>query len=244
MGDQRIEEINNHIKAARLLSQVMTLAFNFIQENKQSISEYQVQQFLVQRFRESGLVSDASPPIVAFGPNTRHVHYFPEKDSRRLQENDLILIDIWAKLPGQNPYADITWMGYFGGNLDPEIKSKVEFVFGARNKATEYLEESLRKGQIPTGDEIDQIVRDYFGEHKEHFRHTLGHSLGFDSPHGKLGRLGPGNLDPLFISVGYTIEPGLYFDLFGARSEIDFYIDQEKKLRITTPAQKKLVFIR
>jgi len=237
------QELDRHIEAAQLLDRIMTDAFKYISENKESATEFEVQQFIIQRFDEAGLVSDAEPPIVAFGPNTRHIHYFPEKESRTLQKGDLILIDIWAKLSGENPYADITCMGYFGDSIPSEINEIVELVFGARDRAIKFLKDNLKKKTIPTGGRTDWAARDYFGDHKERFGHTLGHSLGFDSPHGKLGRLGPGVEEILRKNVGYTIEPGLYFDLFGARSEIDFYIDEDEKLIITTRVQKKLVII-
>ncbi|MFA6963351.1 MAG: M24 family metallopeptidase [Patescibacteria group bacterium] len=237
-------EFESHQKAAKALDMIMAEAFDFIQENENSVSEYDVQQNIMKGFRRAGLVSDNEPPIVAFGPNTRHVHYFPGQDSRVLQENDLIMIDIWASFPGQNPYADITWMGYRGTEIDPEIKLKTDLVFEARDQAIKYLKSSLDKNIIPTGEEIDRVARDYFGEYEANFFHTLGHSLGFDSPHGRHGRLGAGNIDPLLQNVGYTIEPGLYFDLFGARSEIDFIITEKKKMIITTKVQSKIVVIK
>ncbi len=238
------EELESHLKAAKALDQVMANAFNYIKKNKNSVSEYDVQQTILKGCKRAGLISDDQPPIVAFGPNTRHIHYFPDKDSRKLQENDLIMIDIWAKLPGQFPYADITWMGYFGDKIDPEIKSKVDLVFGARDEAVKYLRSLLGKDVIPTGERIDEVARQYFGVCQERFGHSLGHSLGFDSPHGKLGRLGRGNDQTLELNVGYTIEPGLYFDLFGIRSEIDFVISENKKAIITTKVQRDLVLIK
>lgn len=41
----------------------------------------------------------------------------------------------------------------------------------------------------------------------------------------------------------FTIEPGIYLKNFGVRSEIDAYIDCNKKLIITTEAQKGIVII-
>lgn len=233
-----------HRKAAKILDQIMASSFEFIKKaHRRSVTEYQVQQFIVRSFAKAGLVSDDQPPIVAFGPNTRHIHYFPDKDSRILQEGDLIMIDIWAKFPDKNPYADITWMGYCGAEIAPEIKLTADLVFGARNQAIKYLKSSLKNGVIPTGEELDLTAREFFGIQKEQFGHSLGHSLGVDSPHGKLGRLGRGNREPLLQNVGYTIEPGLYFDLFGARSEIDFIITDQNKVIITSSLQKKIICI-
>ena len=57
-------------------------------------------------------------------------------------------------------------------------------------------------------------------------------------------RIYPKNHRPIKINIGYTIEPGVYLaGKFGARSEINFYIDKNWQLVITTPVQKKLDLI-
>ncbi|MEK6887140.1 MAG: M24 family metallopeptidase, partial [Nanoarchaeota archaeon] len=52
------------------------------------------------------------------------------------------------------------------------------------------------------------------------------------------------NKTPLKINMLYTIEPGIYFkNKYGIRSEIDFYINNKRKVIITTKVQKKLIII-
>lgn len=104
----------------------------------------------------------------------------------------------------------------------------------------------MQKKNIPTGKEIDKQVRDYLHKHKlaDKFLHGTGHSLGFTYAHGNKTRISPRGKQRLPINVGYTIEPGVYLkNKFGVRSEIDFYIDNNYNLVITSAVQKKIIKI-
>ena len=118
------EQITAHKTAAGLLVKIKDLTFDYIKKNT-AISEYEVQQFILNKFREFNLVSDKDPPIVAFNENSAFPHYCPKQSSKILTEDSLILIDLWAKLKnGKNPFADITWVAYHG-----KIPEKVQYVF-------------------------------------------------------------------------------------------------------------------
>ncbi len=96
------------------------------------------------------------------------------------------------------------------------------------------------------GKEIDAVVRNYLHQHghAERFLHGTGHSLGFVSPHGRRVRINRRGKKPIPINIGYTIEPGIYFKgKFGMRSEINFYIDNNFKIIITTKVQKNIIKI-
>jgi len=74
------------------------------------------------------------------------------------------------------------------------------------------------------------------------FLHSLGHGLGMASPHWRGGNFRRTNSNQIFKNVGYTIEPGIYLKgKFGARSEMDFYIDKNMKVVLSGPIQKKLI---
>ena len=201
-------------------------------------------------FKLHGLKMDDHRPIVAFGKNTCHVHYFPEeKKSRKLKPGTLILLDIWARLNvSKAPYADFTWMFYYGDDEpDPAYKETIKLVRTARDKALSYIQKSLDKGEFPVGADCDHVARQYLYEKNvsDYFLHTLGHSLGTKSPHGVYGGLRPRTQSKLVPMLGYTVEPGLYFrGKYGCRSEIDFYINKKKKVVVTLPLQKKIEVIR
>lgn len=238
-------QISQHKQAGRLLDKIIVDVANFIGKNSDT-TDVAVRQFIRKQYQKYNLKSDREKSICAFGKNTSFVHFFADKPDR-LRENSLILIDIWARLnePGA-PFADITWMVYLGKNMPAEYEEIFQIVAGARDEAVKFLKKNLQKKIIPTGKEVDLIVKKYLDKHGhlDKFLHGTGHSLGFKSAHGNRTHINRKGRQALPLNVGYTIEPGVYFkNKFGVRSEIDFYIDENYKLTITTKVQKKIIKI-
>lgn len=237
------QQIVDHTKAAKLLGIIKDEFCSHIRRNP-SISERDGLDFIKKAYKRQGLVNDNKKEfgIVAFGKNTKEVHYFPKAKGAKLKPNTLILVDIWARLDKKNaPYADMTWMFYFGNLIPKDIQKKWKVLAKARDTAIEYV----RKHKLPRGLDIDRAAHDVIGKagYGNAIKHTVGHSLGFDSPHGKLPGINWKEYSPLLHSVGYTIEPGMYFDNFGIRTEIDFYISKGGKIIITTPVQMNIDII-
>ena len=236
------EDINNHISCCSVLDRIKTETFDFISKNKNT-TERDVQLFILDKFKEHNLKT-TSRPIVAFNSSGEDFHYSPKKNSRKLETNTLIMIDIWARFnKKRQPYSDITWMGYTGV-LSKEQSLVCNLVFLARDGCVNYLKKQLAKGRIPKGKELDSVTRKIIADkgYGKYFLHSTGHSIGYSSPHGIYGALRRTNNKPLFVNLGYTIEPGIYLKgKFGVRSEIDFYITKDLKLVLTTPVQKEVV---
>jgi Xaa-Pro dipeptidase len=239
------EDITNHVICCDVLDKIKTDTFDYISKDK-NVTERDVQLFILDKFKEHDLKTTLRP-IVAFNASAADMHYAPKKNSRKLEKNTLIMIDIWARFnKGRQPYSDITWMGYTG-EVSREQSDVCNLVFAARDGCVDYLKKKLAIGVIPTGKELDAVTRKIIADkgYGKYFLHSTGHSIGFNSPHGIYGALRRTNDKPLFVNLGYTIEPGIYLKgKFGARSEIDFYITKDLKLVITTPVQKNLVKIR
>lgn len=237
--------IANHLKAAKKLDLIMSSVFKYIKNNPKT-DEYQVQQLILKEFKKHGVKMDNFTPIVAFRENTSHVHYHPSQYCKKLKPNSLILIDIWGRLnQPQSPYADITWMAYYGKKVPKELSQAFELVIRARDESINFVKQALKKQKLPTGHDIDAVGRniiDHPGKTRR-FLHGTGHELGFASPHG-LGRsISPRNKYSIKRSMGYTIEPGLYVkNKFGMRSEMNFYILGNKFIP-TTKIQKKLILL-
>ena len=242
-------QIGQHSQAAYKLDEIMQAAFRFIRHNREEINEFAVKKFIKIRLKANNLISEKDNPIVAFGSNTSFIHYFARSKSiRQLQENDLALIDLWARQKeARAPYADITWMGFCGDQIPPDYQQKFKILIEARDLAVLHIRRSLEKGNIPIAGEIDLVVREHFGQYglQKNFLHTTGHPLGITSAHGQRGGgIWLENKKPLASNLPYTIEPGIYFkNCFGLRSEIDFYIDDNHELIITSEPQKKLIQI-
>lgn len=239
------KQIKQHKQAANALNKIIYEVAKFIKNNSDT-TDVAVRQFIAKQYKIHHLVSDKHKSIVSFSKDTSNVHFYAEKP-RKIKKGDLIMIDIWAKLNERGaPFADITWMMHYGRKLSKRYIDAFRIVAAARDKAIKYLQNSLKKKTVPTGKEVDAAARIYLEKcgYGDNFLHNTGHSLGLVGPHGRRTRISKKGRQPLPLNIGYTIEPGIYFkNKFGVRSEIDFYIDENYKLIITTICQKQIIKI-
>jgi len=238
------KQIQQHYKAANILYAIIRKTIEFIKKKKH-VDEHEVQSFILEQMNSFDITMDGDKPIVAFGPNTSIVHYFPEKkSSKKLRNNTLILLDIWGRLKkSRAPYADMTMMFYVGKEIPRQYNQYFEYVCKTRDSIVKEIESSIKKGFYSIGKEMDSLARTILDKNKlaQYFLHGLGHSLGTTQPHGIYAGLRRKSKKRLVNSLGYTIEPGLYIKgKFGVRSEIDFYIDKKRHVITTTPVQKKI----
>jgi len=236
-------EIKNHLKVNQILNKIKDDAFKLI-SNNHSITEYEVQRFIIKEYKKHNLKQSKDPPIVAFNQNSSGPHYYPKKKSKKLKPGTLIMIDIWARLNQKHsPFGDITWMGYYG-KVPKEIKNIFNAVKKSRDYSINYIKKELKR-RIPSGKEVNEKSKEIIikAGYEKNIRHSVGHSIGVStSPHGIYGHISRRNKNPLKINMLYTIEPGIYFkNRFGVRSEIDFYINNRRKVIITTKVQKRLI---
>jgi Xaa-Pro dipeptidase len=240
------KQIAQHKKAAEILEKIKDSVLEKIKNNS-SVNEKEVQDFILEKFNEFGIINEVDKPIIAFAKNTSFVHYFSNENSKVLSEGDLILIDIFGRLNEDGaPYADITWMAYKGENMPKKFADFFDCIKSARDGAIQFIQEKLKTKILPSGKEIHSFVCKFFEDKNvlENFKHGTGHSLGFNNPHGEKSHINLEEESPLLKNLGYTIEPGLYFEGdFGIRSEIDFFIDDNFNFILTTPLQKKITFI-
>jgi Xaa-Pro aminopeptidase len=241
------KQIEDHRTAARSLVKIKDLTFEYIRKND-DVTEYDVQQFIIKKFDEFGIHSDKYPPIVSFGTDTSIPEFYPKKDSKRLEKGNLIMIDLWAKLNNKDaPFADITWLAYQGKKIPTKIQKVFNTAITARDDALEYIRKELHDGNIPTGIDVDKIVRDVIIDagFEKNILHETGHSIGIIEDHGpKPDWIYWENFSRLNKNLAYTIEPGIYLkDEFGVRVEMDFYISDGNKLIITTELQKKIIIV-
>ncbi len=237
-----------HMEAAKKLSTIKDEAFQLIQEkvrSKEKITEYDVQQFILKRFREENLKT-IYEPVVAINENSGDPHYMPTKETNKpIKENYSVLIDLWAKEDNEKAiFADITWVAYIGKKI-PEVYEKVfNIVAGARDAAVEFIKQNLNEKKVIEGWQVDDIARGYIKNcgYGEFFTHRTGHSLDQDE-HGSgvnIDNFETKDTRKILPGIGFTIEPGVYLKDFGIRSEIDVYISEEDAI-ITTPIQRSII---
>ena len=253
------KKLQQHAGAAKLLGIIKDEFRWHIQKNTR-MSEKDGIDFIRKAYKKHGLVNDNRKKfaIVAFGKNTKEVHYFPKGKGATLKPNTLILLDIWARLNKKDaPYADMTWMFYYCPKVEDrklkvekqklqEINEKWKVLVEARSAALKKLRDLLKRGKFPRGIDVDRVAHDIIGKagYGSAIKHTIGHSLGFKHPHGKLPGINWREYSPLLKNVGYTIEPGMYFENYGMRTEMDFYISKKNEIIVTTPIQKNITIIK
>ena len=245
------ESIKNHKLANKKLNLIRDRAIKFIRKNINKVSEQDVCNFILSEFKRENMITDDLPShFVVVNEHTDDTHWDydePIKNPKIIKNNNLIMIDIWAKLKGKSsPFADITWMFYSGKRIPKEIEETLKKVIAARVVALNFIKKELKNKRFPVTNEIDKAVRDYFSKFKlgKFFTHKTGHSLGYKSCQGKYFKLSKTDKNKIKPNIPFTIEPGLYFKgNFGIRSEIDCCITKDYKLVITSSIQKKIIKI-
>jgi len=280
------DQLAGHGRAADKLGQIVNQAFHMIGARLFEISnllppslgkegdsgfehgkgnpptEYEIAEFIRQRFKEEGLEA-ADGPIVSVNAHCSDPHYEPAAEgSSVIQPGDWVLIDLWAReayspavILAENEvgtvntsvYADITWTAYVGDQVPDQHQRVFDIVLGARDAALTFLEDSFQRGEIVQGWEADAVARSFIEErgYGEYFTHRLGHSISYEV-HGEAV-----NLDSfetydtrrIIPGIGFSIEPGIYLPEFGVRSEIDAFMSVTGPF-VSSPVQREVVLIR
>jgi len=241
------EALATHRAASERLYRVKDRAFDLVRHritSGQAVTEFEVQQAMVGWFGEEGLVSDAAP-CVAAQENAGNPHYQPVSPGRTIRPNEIVLLDLWGKLPEPGAvFADITWVGFTAAAV-PEAYAKV---FAAardgRDAAVNLVQTRVGAGQDIRGYEVDRATRDVIERagYGAQFIHRTGHSLG-EEVHGNGVHMDDYETHDdrrLIPGTGFTIEPGIYSDAFGVRTEINMFIG-DRDAEVTGPMQTEIV---
>jgi Xaa-Pro dipeptidase len=253
------EQLETHLEAGRKVDRIRGEAFQHVREAlraNRNITEWDVQQFILKRFGEEGLVTDHGPDVAVNG-NASNPHYEPKREMcSEIRKGDVLLMDMWAKLDHNHSrgnaagsasvYYDITWVGYCG----PEAPSEVENVFGvvreARDRAVRFVQEGVRARKKLYGFEVDDAARSFVKEKgfDEYFFHRTGHSIGSDV-HGagaNMDNLETHDAREIIPRTCFSVEPGIYLPEFGIRLELNVYVG-EGEARVTGEVQDKIILL-
>ena len=240
--------VDSHRAASERLYSIKDRTFDTIAEQVRRGSrptEYDIQQLMAGWFAEHGLTSDAAP-VVAVNANAGDPHYQPPaRGSAPIGPDDLVLVDLWGKLerPGA-VYADITWVAFTGASVPDEPAAAFAAIAGARDAAVDLVVTAARRRADIRGWEVDRAARAVLQEagYGSRILHRTGHSLG-ESVHGNGAHLDDYETHDdrrLLPGSGFTIEPGLYFETFGVRTEINMVFGDGDAV-VTGPVQKEIV---
>ncbi len=240
--------IESHERAAALLYKIVKETWNFITlkfKTESTLSEYDVLSFILDKFDTYSLVYHHAP-IVAFGKNAGNPHYsVPKEGSAIAEKGDIIQLDIFAKeafcqddkgsISSEAAiYADISWVGIYDTTVPLEYENTFKVLTTSRDVVYKTLNERANEGTLleVTGSELDAAVREILlsNNFEKAIKHRTGH--GIDTVcHGSGVNLDsvefPDNRTLLNGSC-FSVEPGVYFENFGMRTEIDIYIHNNK----------------
>jgi Xaa-Pro aminopeptidase len=241
-------QLASHQAASASLYRIKDRAFQTVAaalRAGRAMNEYELQQQMVGWFEDEGLVSD-SAPVVAVGGNAGDPHYLPRaQGSRAIVADQVLLLDLWGKKadPGA-VFADITWVGVTGSRVPDETARAFAAVAAARDAAVRLVENAARDGRELRGWEVDREARQVLEErgYADRILHRTGHSLG-ENVHGNGVHLDDYETHDdrrLLPGTGFTVEPGLYFETFGVRTEINVFRDDREAI-VTGPRQHEVV---
>ena len=241
-------QLESHGVASEALYRIKDRAFEEVSrlmKKGSSATEYDVQQLMARWFEEEGLISD-SAPVVAMGHNAGNPHYLPTAErSKPVGSDEVLLLDLWGKRkePGA-VFADITWVGFTGSRVPDVLARAFGAAAGARDAAVTLVQDAAAAGRDLRGWEVDRAARTVLQDagFGPHILHRTGHSLG-ESVHGNGVHMDDYETHDdrrILPGTGFTIEPGLYFDTFGVRTEINMYRG-DREATVTGPRQSEIV---
>jgi Xaa-Pro aminopeptidase len=243
-------QLESHQFAAAALRRIVDQTFSHVREaitKGRGLTEYGVQQFILARIREAGMVT-SSAPIAAVNAHSADPHYGPpETGSAEVTCDALLLIDLWAKRaePG-SVYADITWTGYVGQTVPGKHREIFDLVRQGRDAALNFVRTEIAAGHRPFGWEVDDACRQVIQRsgYGDQFVHRTGHSIG-EEVHGNganIDGLETQDTRRLMPRTCFSIEPGIYLPgEFGIRSELDVYLAEREALVFGLPLQGEIV---
>jgi Xaa-Pro aminopeptidase len=242
------EQLATHRAASeslyRIKDRAFATAFDAVTHGR-TLTEYELQQQMVHWFEEEGLVTD-SPPVVAVGSNAGDPHYLPTAGQcRAVVADEVLLLDLWGKKQDTGAvFADITWVAVTSKRVPAEVSRAFRAVADARDAAVRLVADAARDGRDLRGWEVDEAARTVLqGQgYGDRIVHRTGHSLG-ESVHGNGVHMDDYETHDdrrLLPGTGFTVEPGLYFESFGVRTEINMYRGEREAI-VTGPRQAEVV---
>ena len=238
-----------HLEAEKVTRAAYDVAWGLIAARVRdggTVRETEVQSAIMDHFHRHGLTT-YSPPIVGVGPHSGDPHYEPAvgRDAP-IGRGDLVLVDLWAKLDrARAVYSDLTRMGFVGDVVPPRYEEIFAIVAGARDAAIACVRDAYAAGRPLHGWEVDAAGRRVIDDagYGAHFIHRIGHNIG-QEVHGNGANMD--NLEThderlVLRRTCFSIEPGIYFDEFGVRSEVNVFIDGSGAVHVTGGLQTNVL---
>jgi Xaa-Pro aminopeptidase len=165
--------------------------------SRPGVFEYEIEAAAMHTIIKGGAKSAAYPPIVGSGPNTCIFHY--EKNSRRVEEGDLVLMDFGANLDYLSMDITRTWPA--SGKFTPEQRKVYEVVLAVLNACLEAYKPGVTAEDVQ--EHVEEVMKKE-GLDARGLRGGFGHFVGMGTHD-----VGP---RPLTLREGmvFAVEPALY----------------------------------
>lgn len=208
----------DEIAAIRLVNQAANIGLRAFLENLQpGVSEAEiaasVESAITTQIGENGVFHSRGWAMVQSGPNSAEAGRFNRSSGRRLQNGDLVAIELATCVNGY--WSDLTRTEAVGtaGSEAAEILSLVR-------EAQQASLQGIRPGT--TAGDIDTLARDRIAAKgfASFFTHHTGHHVGFRY-HDPGFLLFPGESAKLESGMVLTIEPGVYVPARGCGARIE-----------------------
>lgn len=250
------EARRDHRRTGDLLSGILAAAFARARDAARgaasapsrpdpALTEVSLQRFLLERFEAEGLVS-TEPPTVAVNAHSGDPHFTtsPATD-RPIGPGDFLLVDLWARrnAPGA-VYADYTQVAWLGPSPPERHRDAFDAVRDARDAAIARVREALASSAPVRGADVDDAAREVVAARGmgARFLHRTGHSIGREV-HGNgvhLDNFETRDERRLLDGTLVSVEPGVYFEDFGVRTEVNLLLDGGAAVVTAEPIQREL----
>ncbi len=244
-------QLESHLEAGRRVDRVRAGAFREIGSRLRAgidCTEFDIKNWVLDAFAREGLFTDHGP-IVGVNGNAANPHYEPTADVHKpIRKGDMVLLDMWARLADviDSVYYDITWTGHTADSIPADFSRVFDVVTGARDSAINRVQTAIASGEPLAGYQVDDAARSHIQSHGfgEWFVHRTGHSIGRDV-HGtgaNMDNLETHDERRIIAGTCFSIEPGIYLDRFGIRSEVNMYVAHNRAI-VTGEIQREPVWI-
>jgi Xaa-Pro aminopeptidase len=217
-ADLYLRKTREEIEAIRRANQVANVGLRVFFENLQpGITEAEVaaavESVIYRQIGHDGIFHSRGWAMVQSGPNSADAGRFNRSTGRRLENGDLVLIELATCVNGY--WCDLTRTAAVG-SPKPEVEQILAVVTDAQRSAVH----GVRPGVSAA--EVDALARDKIAAQgfSSFFTHHTGHHVGFRY-HDPGFLIFPGESAKLEPGMVITIEPGVYIRERGAGARIE-----------------------
>ncbi|MDL2229358.1 M24 family metallopeptidase [Treponema sp. OttesenSCG-928-L16] len=243
-----IPGMESHERASKALYAIVEDVWGIVRRayaEKRDLYEGELREAMLKGMEDRGIETD-HPPIVAAGANSGDPHYDFSGAGSLIQAGAVIQFDLWAKEKAEaSIYGDISWVGVYAQEPAPGAEKAFADLVSAREGAFDFIAAELAADRRPTGAMVDRKTRDILTRcgYAGAIKHRTGHGIDTEC-HGSGANIDSVEFpDERLLLDGscFSLEPGIYFDDFGLRTEIDVYIRDGKALISGGDRQFKLL---